>query len=184
MDSKLSIHNRSSFGRSTKISPGNGETSANLRRVSASIHALFKRFRLLAHTLSAVRRNPKLGDTAMNILKSLHPSSIRSIVLLSVLGLLGSAQALAAPPAAAPSVTVGYSDLDLSTAAGAHTLYHRIKGAARDVCGSEGRSVLEVSLWRSCVQGAIANAVGAVDSPLVTSVYSGKNRESTPTAMR
>jgi UrcA family protein len=120
----------------------------------------------------------------MNILKSLHPSSFRSIALLSALGLLGSAQALAAPPAGAPSVTVGYSDLDLSTAAGAHTLYHRIKGAARDVCGSEGRSVLEVNLWRRCVQSAIADAVGAVDSPLVTSVYTGRTRESTAIAMR
>ena len=119
----------------------------------------------------------------MNILKSLHPSSFRSIALLSALASC-SAQALAAPPAGAPSVTVGYSDLDLSTAAGAHTLYHRIKGAARDVCGSEGRSVREASLWRSCVQSAIAGAVGAVDNPLLTSVYTGKSREPTTIAMR
>ena len=41
-------------------------------------------------------------------------------------------------PGAARVMTVRYSDLNISTTAGATTLYYRIVGAAHYVCGDEG----------------------------------------------
>ena len=47
-------------------------------------------------------------------------------------------------------LTVKYSDLNIASAAGATTLYHRIRGAARFVCGEEGRGIDEQLMWNSC----------------------------------
>ena len=71
-------------------------------------------------------------------------------------------------------VTVHYADLDLTTSAGASTLYHRIKGAARDVCGDHGPSSVEYADWIACVDGATGDAIRAVHSPLLTALYSGQ----------
>jgi len=99
-------------------------------------------------------------------------TSARLISTLSIGALLGvSATALAAGPTALAErlVTqkVRVADLDLSTAAGADTLYNRIKGAARVVCRDERTYKLEFA----CQARAIDNAVIAVGSPLLASVH-------------
>jgi UrcA family protein len=66
-------------------------------------------------------------------------------------------------------VVIDYSDLDLSTPAGASVLYGRIARAAQAVCHEV--PLLEVHrylTWKGCTQSAIADAVATVDSPLVT----------------
>jgi UrcA family protein len=73
----------------------------------------------------------------------------------------------------AVSVTVSFGDLDLSKAAGAQTLYKRIKAAARRACGSiDGYTYMKPqSSWRKCYQSAIADAVARVDRPSLTALY-------------
>jgi len=115
----------------------------------------------------------------MNILKSMHRSALVPAAVLATLGLLGATQALAAPPA---SVKVDFRDLDLSTSAGAQTLYRRITSAARDVCGYEGRALTDVAAWKGCYRGAIADAVAKVNNPLLTALHTGRPSNTT-TAM-
>ncbi|HUL19356.1 MAG TPA: UrcA family protein [Steroidobacteraceae bacterium] len=103
---------------------------------------------------------------------NLNPrSAVRPIALALILGLIGVAQASAGEPA---GIRVPYGDLDLATSAGAHTLYERIAGAARTVCGFEGTSLIEQSLWNSCYRGAISEAVAKVNRPLLSAVPVGR----------
>ena len=71
------------------------------------------------------------------------------------------------------SVTVSFADLDLSKAAGAQTLYKRIKAAARQACGSiDGYTHMKSqSRWRECYESTIADAVASVDRPSLTALY-------------
>jgi len=112
----------------------------------------------------------------MNIIKSIHRSPVRRLALVLILGLLGATPALATDPS---SVKVSYRDLDLSTFAGAHELYGRIKTAARTVCGYEGRNLTDQAFWNGCYRGAIADAVAKVNSPLLTAVHSGRPIDTT-----
>jgi UrcA family protein len=112
----------------------------------------------------------------MNLINSIHLSPVRPLALVLILGLLGATPALASDPA---SIKVGYSDLNLTTVAGAQTLYKRIKGAARTVCGYEGRNLTDESAWNSCYRGAIADAVAKVNSPLLTAVHTGRPVDTT-----
>jgi len=119
----------------------------------------------------------------MNTCKWIHRSLSRPAAFACVVGLLGMAPALASNPNGLRTMTVTYRDLNLSTVAGATTLYQRIKGAARSVCGDEGRRFDEQRQWNSCYRGAIAGAVATVHSPLLTAVHSGESNESGVTAM-
>jgi UrcA family protein len=120
----------------------------------------------------------------MNTCTWIHRSFSRPATFACVVGLLGMAPALALNPANGQrSMTVTYRDLNLSTVAGATTLYRRIKGAARSVCGEEGRRFDEQRQWKICYRGAIAGAVAIVHSPLLTAVHSGESNESDVTAM-
>jgi UrcA family protein len=113
-------------------------------------------------------------------------SEIRSAVLIWFVSLLGTAilafivvllgidVAWSDTPSHGRSVTVSYSDLDLSSPAGAKTLYRRIQGAAEQVCGHPGADVIEQAIWRSCYRSAIGNAVRKVNDPLLTAVHAGK----------
>jgi UrcA family protein len=135
-----------------------------------------------AHTLPAVLENPT-WRTAMNIVKSIHRSSLWSAAFTSITCLLGATQAPAADPSGVRSETVSYRDLDLSTIEGATALYLRIKHAANHVCDEPEASVAQYQQWRSCYRAAIADAVAKVNSPLLTSVHGGKNKESAVTAL-
>jgi len=94
--------------------------------------------------------------------------STRYGLVLSTALLLGSAAALAAPTAAGEvaTKTVKFADLDISTAAGAESLYKRIVRAASVVCRDAG-----LSLVVKCRTRAIADAVSGVGSPLLISVH-------------
>ena len=79
------------------------------------------------------------------------------------------------PEAITYSRTVRYSDLDLSTEAGAKALLTRIRRAANLVCnGNDWRAPMTRSYgFRSCVQAAQSKAVADVGSPMVTALYNG-----------
>jgi UrcA family protein len=84
------------------------------------------------------------------------------------------------------TVTVRFGDLDLSTTAGAQTLYQRIRGAARAVCGEEGDYDLGLDsrhYWNSCFQSAVNGAVEKVHSPLLRAVHRQRTLAAPDTAM-
>jgi UrcA family protein len=57
------------------------------------------------------------------------------------------------------STAVSYADLDLTTAAGRDILTHRVRDAARDLCGRLGeRNITEPPVVRSCEQDALDSA--------------------------
>jgi UrcA family protein len=107
--------------------------------------------------------------------KSISNSSFtfRTFALVSAMAVLGVSPTLA--DEASRSMKVSYSDLDLSTQAGAATLYNRIRGAARQVCGYEGVTYTDHSSWKRCFNGAVGNAVTKVNSPRLTALHEGKS---------
>jgi len=110
----------------------------------------------------------------MNTNKS---SSSLGVLLAAATGLAltfanGTARAEAPQTDGPPTVTVSYAGLDLSTRAGAETLYRRIKGASEQVCSAfEGRPLQRVALWRRCYEQAVANAVAEVHRPALTALH-------------
>jgi UrcA family protein len=76
------------------------------------------------------------------------------------------------------SQTVSFADLDLSKAAGAQTLYQRIKVAARHVCGPADRYtyVTPSNVFRKCFEAAVADAVAQVDRPSLTALHQEQTR--------
>lgn len=77
---------------------------------------------------------------------------------------IGSGAVQAERAAVERTATVRYADLNLATQAGVETLYHRIRVAARNVCGSPYERQLEVRRSiRDCNDAAIENAVMTVE---------------------
>jgi UrcA family protein len=71
-----------------------------------------------------------------------------------------------------PSTAVRYGDLDLSTAAGANALYHRIANAAQLVCPNPySRDLKTAAASRRCQADAIAQAVRELNNPQLALVY-------------
>jgi UrcA family protein len=90
-------------------------------------------------------------------------------------------QSVAAKPASSEGITVSktvhFSDLDISTEAGAQSLLSRIRRAANYVCGGNDRR-LQLSRgpgYRACVRDATSKAVADVGNPTVTAMYEGSN---------
>jgi UrcA family protein len=112
---------------------------------------------------------------------------IRRFSLIS-LALTGAAVFAATAQAQTPdlrdphTVTVKYSDLNLASDAGVTKLYNRIRGAARFVCGEEGRRLEEQLEWNDCVHSSVSHAVSAVHSPRLSALEAGLQIKSTPTA--
>jgi UrcA family protein len=119
----------------------------------------------------------------MNVFKRIHPSTFCSVAFTSIACLLGATQAPAGPAVDGRSVTVNYRDLNLSTIAGATTLYQRLQGAARSVCDGPSGGLHAYQEWRSCYEAAIADAVAKVNSPLLTAVHRGPAKNAQVTAM-
>jgi len=91
---------------------------------------------------------------------------VASFFALGGTALAQPATAAEATPASTVSYPVGYSDLDVSTAKGAKTLYLRIRYAAETLCQS-------AATWgkkegEACVNKAINDAVARVHAPQLT----------------
>ena len=69
-----------------------------------------------------------------------------------------------------PSVTVKYGDLNIGSRAGAQVLLKRIEAAANTACGGapDIRQLDQLAGIEACRRSAVARAVVAVDSPMLT----------------
>jgi UrcA family protein len=74
-----------------------------------------------------------------------------------------------------PSVTVSYADLNLGSPAGAHALLKRIEAAADTACGGapDIRRLDQLASYAACRRSAVARAVVAVGSPMLTAIAHG-----------
>ena len=72
----------------------------------------------------------------------------------------------AAPGTSRTQVVVTFDDLDLSSTAGARTLYSRLKDAAQQACGNRptGRDLHGYMAYQSCYDSALEKAVRKVDN--------------------
>jgi UrcA family protein len=71
-----------------------------------------------------------------------------------------------------PKQQVTYQDLNLNSNEGIQVLYKRIQGAANKVCGEvDARNLHGMRIKRACLNRAISQAVAAVNSPMLTTVY-------------
>ena len=74
-----------------------------------------------------------------------------------------------------PSVSVKYGDLNIGSPAGAQVLLKRIEAAANTACGG-APDIRQLDQWASfeaCRRSAVARAVVAVDSPMLTAMAHG-----------
>ena len=111
----------------------------------------------------------------MKVAIKTRSKSIASIVTTGLVILGWSAGA--APVQAAEQIDpltkiVAYGDLNLETEAGARVLYSRLRNAAKDVCEPmESRYLSRKSLWQSCFDNALTNAVAQVNKTRVTALH-------------
>ena len=86
-----------------------------------------------------------------------------------------AAPVLAQPADPVPSAFVGYGDLNLGSRAGAQVLLRRIEAAATTVCGGapDLRQLNQVARFEACRRSAVARALVAVDSPMLTAMAQG-----------
>ena len=81
-------------------------------------------------------------------------------------------------------VKVKYGDLNVSSTAGATTLYTRIRIAAEAVCHpfqpSNIADLAARSVFAACVHKAMSNAVSDVDQPTLSAIYNAKTGTSKP----
>jgi len=77
---------------------------------------------------------------------------------------------------------VSYSDLNLNAAAGARTLYGRLRMAATQVCApfSGGSTLKDKSRWRECFEPALARSVAEIDAPMLTAYHLSRSGKTEP----
>jgi UrcA family protein len=108
-----------------------------------------------------------------------------SFLMCAVMGAAALVTTDALADETATSVTVHYAGLDLSKPAGTRVLYRRIVGAARMVCGEQGRSLEEQLDWQRCYHRAIDDAVVRVNNPRLTALDPDLRRKAaTPLIVR
>ena len=99
-----------------------------------------------------------------------------TIVAACIAGLITAA--IAAPVSAEPPMTrvsesIGYGDLDLSTASGARALYMRLEAATDRVCAQPTDGVFPraaAAVWK-CSQDTLARSIAQVHSPQLRAEY-------------
>ena len=93
-------------------------------------------------------------------------------LLLAATAAANTAWADANPVRRNVSIEVEYTDINLTTTAGAKTLYGRIVRAARTACGpTETRSAAMMSAHRSCLKEAVDGAVEKIGSAKLTALH-------------
>ena len=91
-----------------------------------------------------------------------------------------AAPVLAQTSRTVPSVLVQYADINIGSPAGAQVLLKRIEAAANTACGG-APDIRQLDRWASfeaCRRSAVARAVVAVDSPMLTATAHGGSRAS------
>lgn len=111
-------------------------------------------------------------------------TGLRGLIATAIFGALASSFSAVSAADASSEPTrliVKFADLNISSPAGALTLYERIRAAAQGACSyywfktdaDEAR----------CVHDAIANTVTKVNRPALFAVYNAKNKTPLPTAL-
>jgi UrcA family protein len=92
------------------------------------------------------------------------------LCLAAAATLTSAAPAFAQTSDTVPSVSVKYRDLHIGSPAGAQVLLKRIEAAANTVCGGtpDIRQLGQWTTFEACRRSAVARAVVAVDSPMLT----------------
>jgi UrcA family protein len=74
-----------------------------------------------------------------------------------------------------PSVSVKYGDLKVGSPSGAQVLLRRIEAAANTACGGapDIRQLRQLASFEACRKSAVARAVAAVHSPMLTAMAHG-----------
>jgi UrcA family protein len=118
-------------------------------------------------------------------------SSTPTWVLTSVLLAVASAafaDPAPSPPRSAPSLTVRFRDLNLSTPQGNRALYGRISSAATMVCGPSSISVWyapQYWVWKACYDATMDGVVRKLNLPALTDLHSSiKQRAQGKPALR
>jgi len=111
-------------------------------------------------------------------------TGLRGLIAAAVFGALASSLSAVCAADGAPkpvSLTVKFSDLNISKPPGAAVLYARITAAAQNACSYYWfKSDADQN---RCVNGAIANAVTKIDQPALFAVYNAKNKTAPSTAL-
>jgi len=105
---------------------------------------------------------------------------LKTLSAIFVAGLtLAPLAALHAEPA---QVTVSFADVNLSSPPGIATLYARLQGAAREVCGSEPqtREFTIHGAWARCVGAALDDAVAQIHSAELAALHAKRSGQRTP----
>ena len=85
--------------------------------------------------------------------------------------------ATAAADADAPREVVKYADLNIGTDDGAHILYRRIVGAARNVCvAPESLNLRATAAVHACRDAAVAAAVRQVNSTKLAAEFAARSK--------
>jgi UrcA family protein len=101
----------------------------------------------------------------------------RTLAFLGACATFGAVPATfaAVPSSDVPSVTVRYSDLDLTTTVGVNTLYRRIANAAYNVCPRpDMRDLQATGVADQCRAEAVARAVHDVNNPKLAMVHANR----------
>ena len=118
-----------------------------------------------------------MTTATLNIASRLRTASALALVAACVAVGATSAAHAATESSDAPTFTVRYSDLDLTSDQGSQALYARIVAAAQQVCVAEDiRDLRAVAAAHSCREQAIAQAVRDVHSARLASVYAAAER--------
>jgi UrcA family protein len=93
---------------------------------------------------------------------------------IAMVGLACAPSAYSASPEGAFSKTVIYGDLNINSPSGAKALYMRIRTAAHTVCTqSHDRDLASQMAWRACVHRSVDDAVGKINSRMLTAIHTG-----------
>jgi UrcA family protein len=117
-------------------------------------------------------------STGIFVHRALERVSAGAAAIALTLFALVSVDARAADTQAPPSVKVAYSEVALSSSAGAAAVYVRIKDAARKVCDVyTGARTLQTQIAVSkCIDIAVSDAVLKVDRPRLTALHAAESR--------
>jgi UrcA family protein len=94
------------------------------------------------------------------------------LCLAAATALSCAAPVLAQTADTVPSVSVRYRNVDVGSPAGAQVLLKRIEAAANTACGGapDTRQLNQWASFEACRRSAVARAVVAVDSPMLTAI--------------
>jgi len=99
------------------------------------------------------------------------------LCLAAAAALSSAAPVLAQTSDTVPSVSVRYGDLNIGSPAGAQVLLRRLEAAANTACGGapDIRQLSQLASFEACRRSAVAKAVAAIDSPVLTAMAHGRS---------